>query len=88
MVRDITEKEKEIIINCGQMDYPIKKIAVILDIEESELSTDETFQALYQKGKALGEYVIDQKLFDMAIAGDLKALQKLEARKKIRNRSK
>lgn len=89
MERDITDKEKEIILNLGGMEYPAKKCADILDWpvdEVVELSENEesSFFKIYQKGKTRAEYLIDLKLFEQAQAGDIKSLEKLNNRKRNR----
>jgi len=39
---------------------------------------------LLQKGRDMADYVIDLKLFEMAKSGDIKALEKLDYRKRTR----
>ena len=84
MVR-IDEKNEEMICNFGAFNYSSEKIAAILgcDVEEIEdLKNDENSQLnkLLKKGRYLSEYAIDKKLFEMARAGDIKALEKLTSR--------
>ena len=73
--------QKEQIINFGALGYPIEKISNIMDIKKEVLQC-EIFEELYQKGKDTSDFVIDLKLFEMAKAGDIKALDKLNSRKK------
>lgn len=89
MVRNLTDEEKEKVINFGAFSYDPKKIANITGWNESDVAQslkdpDSEFFALYQKGKDAADYVIDMKLFEMAKSGDLQALQKFEFRKKTR----
>ena len=49
--------------------------------EEIESKTSLLYQLL-QKGRDMADYVIDLKLFEMAKSGDIKALEKLDYRKR------
>lgn len=85
----ITNEMEEQIINFGVFGYNSQKISNILNISvdsiNKELSNDKSnFYKLYQKGKDIADYVIDLKLFEMAKSGDIKALDKLEFRKRNR----
>ena len=80
------------IINFGAFSYPAKKIANILNLEEIDVQKEmdnplSEMAALIQKGKDMADYVIDLKLFELAKAGDLKALEKFEKRKESKNKS-
>ena len=88
---EIKKEQHEQIINCGVFDYNAQKIANILGFEpkdiESEMKNKESeLNKLLQKGKDVADYVIDLKLFELAKAGDIKALDKLIQRKKNRAR--
>lgn len=85
--RRIDEQDEEKIVNFGALNYTPAKMASILDWPEDEvdeLMKDQKsrFSRLYHKGADLSDYLIDKKLFEMAKAGDLKALQQYEFRKK------
>ena len=86
----LTEEQKNIIIDCGAYGYDANRIAGILELSITEIEAElknyssEIFH-LYQKGVYRAEYVIDKKLFELAQSGDIKALEKLELRKKLRN---
>ena len=91
-MRKFKDDEKENIINFGALNYNAKQISLILGDKESsilDLLSDENseFSKLYNKGKATAEYLIDWKLCEMAKAGDLAALKKFEARKRLKNGS-
>jgi len=84
-----SEEQKEIIINAGAFDYDLNKIANILDVDCKELkqqykNINSEFYQLFKKGKDRFDYAIDNKLFQMARNGDIKALEKLEQRERIR----
>lgn len=86
----LTKEQEEQVINFGVFDYPADKISSILGIELSEIKKDlanekSKLNQLLEKGKNISEYIIDLKLFDMAKNGDIKALDKLESRKRERN---
>jgi len=89
---DINLTDDEIIekvINFGAFDYDNQKMANILNVDLKtidEFMTDDNsaFKKLYNRGQDLSDYVIDTKLFDLARTGDIKALEKLDRRKIIR----
>ena len=84
-----TKEQEEIVINCGVFNYGVEKISNVTEIELSEVkkqlkSKSSMLSKLIQKGVDMSDYVIDLKLFNMAKAGDIKALEKLEMRKDTR----
>lgn len=86
---EIKKEQEEQVINFGVFDYDAKKIASILGFDKTEVSEelknkDSKLCLLLQKGKDMADYVIDLKLFEMAKTGDIKALEKLDQRKRIR----
>ena len=86
---EIKKEQKEQVINFGVFNYDSKKIASILELDkdevDSELKNEESeLSKLLQKGKDMADYVIDLKLFEMAKTGDIKALEKLDLRKRMR----
>lgn len=86
---EIKKEQEELIINFGAFGYDSEKISNILGVSELEISKEmddenSLFSKLLQKGKDMSDYVIDLKLFEMAKAGDIKALEKFEFRKKER----
>uniref|UniRef100_UPI004047E20F hypothetical protein n=1 Tax=Roseivirga sp. TaxID=1964215 RepID=UPI004047E20F len=89
MERNLTEEEKEKLINCGAFGYDYQTIAAVLNIEDQEaenlLKKGSEGHKLYERGQKRAEYVIDLKLFEMAQSGDLKALEKFERRKVLRS---
>jgi hypothetical protein len=86
---EIKKEQKEQVINFGVFDYSSKKIASILGLDKSEVDSElknkeSELSKLLQKGKDMADYVIDLKLFEMAKTGDIKALDKLDSRKRMR----
>lgn len=89
MERHITEKEIEQIINLGALGYTPNLCSEILGWEQKEIeyllkNKESVFYKNFQKGEIRAQYVIDLKLFELAQQGDIKALDKLELRKKLR----
>lgn len=87
----IKKEQEEQIINFGAFNYPSKKIASILEIKKEEIDSEmknkeSALSKLLQKGVDMSDYVIDLKLFDLAKTGDLKALNKLDIRKRKYNK--
>ena len=86
-------EEIEQIVNFGVFEYDSAKIANILkkDIKEVEkelIQKKSEMSILMQTGRDMSDYVIDLKLFELAKSGDMKALEKLEERKRQRLRKK
>ena len=75
----MNEEKKEQALNFGALGYKVSQICIIWDCQESDLNDD--FWRLYQKGEAMAQYVMDLKVFEMAKAGDLKAMQQWNASK-------
>jgi len=89
MVRALTEKEREQVINLGALEYSAEHCAAVLgwsikDIQSAFNDQDSDFFKAYESGRLKAEYVIDLKLFEQAQAGDIKSLDKLELRKRRR----
>jgi hypothetical protein len=85
----IEKENEEQIINFGVFNYDALKIANILGLTETEIETEiknenSDLSKLLQKGRDMADFVIDLKLFEMAKSGDIKALEKLDYRKRIR----
>ena len=84
MERTITDQEKEAILNFGAFGYEPEKMASILGWGVDEVKTGLVggeFLELIQRGKNMAEYALDKKLWDMALSGDMKAMQAFELRK-------
>ena len=75
-------------VQVGTLGYPLSKIINVLDIDDVKQFTKDfdnpksEVAISYQKGVDKADFVLDSKLFDMAKGGDLKALDKYEARKR------
>jgi hypothetical protein len=52
------------------------------EVEKAMKDVNSVFYELYEAGKNQSMYLLDLKLFEMAQSGDIKALEKLEQRKK------
>ena|SRR5436309_1102757 len=84
------------IIGVGTLGYSLQKIINVLDIEAADVEQftndfydgDSAIAKAYQKGVDKADYAIDIKLFEMAKAGDLIALQQYEQRKRIQQLKK
>lgn len=89
MVDVSSKSNEEMIVNFGALGYNASKMAIIIGAEEIEIETlmkdsSSAFSKLYKKGVGVAEYVIDLKLFELAKTGDIKALEKLDQRKRQR----
>lgn len=87
MERTITDQEKEAILNFGAFGYEPEKMASILGWGVNEVKAGLSggeFAKLIQQGKDMGEYALDKKLWEMALSGDMKAMQSFELRKAMR----
>ncbi len=76
-------------VQLGTLAYPVSKIINILDIENtSEFikhfdDPKHPIQLNYKKGIDKSDFVLDNKLFEMAKNGNLKAIEKYEEKKRI-----
>lgn len=85
---EILKEDEEKVINCGAFNYSAGKIASLLGLEKEEVADElrneeSLLFKLYQRGKDMADYAIDLKLFELSRAGDLKALEQFNKRKKI-----
>lgn len=86
-MNNLTEDQKKMLKNMGALGYPAKKISNIMKLDvsflESQLSNQnsEIFK-IYNEGADYASYIIDLKLFEMAQSGDIKAIEKMEKRRK------
>lgn len=80
MVRDLDDKEREMIINFGALNYQPSMIAEILGIDETQVNIDgnDELAKLYRRGRSIAKYKLQMKVFELAQQGDLKAIQKYE----------
>lgn len=90
---EIKKEHEEMIVNFGVFDYDAEKISNILgvnrDIIQKELNIKHSpLNQLLKKGKDMADYVIDLKLFEMSKSGDMKALEKLNERMRMRSNSR
>jgi hypothetical protein len=87
---NFTEEQQKVIKNMGALGYDALRISSIMGFEvkvvESWLKGDCNFRKIYDDGARYAEYLIDLKLFEMAQAGDLKAMDRLnDKRESIAN---
>jgi hypothetical protein len=88
MDRNLTDQEREKIINFGAFGYKSDIMSTILeigisDIDELMKDTKSEFYLLYKKGEAISRYLLDVKIFDMAKSGDLKAIERYERSRRL-----
>jgi hypothetical protein len=81
------------IVNFGALGYDAPRCAGVMQLPEKDIAAQmanpqSEFQQLYTMGQYRAEYVIDIKLFELAQAGDIKAVEKLEMRKRVRKQGK
>lgn len=87
MERKFTIEEKEKIVNFGAFGYEDPEMmANILDWDTKEVVREMKkkrgqWQDLYKKGRDRSTYAVDMKLLDMAMQGDMKAIEEIERRK-------
>jgi hypothetical protein len=86
MDRNLTPEEQEKIINFGAFGYQNEEMSIILGWDTKKEMSDKNseFSKLYEKGKVVSEYLLMTKVFEMAKAGDLKALEKYTIMKRLR----
>ena len=79
------QKQKDIIIDCGALNFTPQEIALLLEIPIDKVNTllqdkQSDFYKWIEKGRITARYVLLKKLFTMAQEGDLKALAEFEER--------
>lgn len=84
----LTEEQQKMLKNMGALGYPPVKILNIMEFDKSEFDKEfknenSEIKKCYNQGADYANYLIDLKLFEMAQSGDIKAIDKLEARKKV-----
>jgi len=90
----MTDKSQKAIVEGGAIGYNAETILMLVSDEDfSELTKqsgdrESEFWRLHAKGEVKSQYLIDQKLLEMAQSGDLKAIQKMEQRKAVLKRVK
>ena len=85
----LNDEQKEVVIKCGAFGYDAEKLANILELSvevvEIEIKKKTSDIAIcYKLGIDRFDFSIDSRLLQMAQSGDIKALEKLEFRKKMR----
>lgn len=73
----------------GQLGYPPKRMAILLDIAEEDVEQfinswsdlKSPLRRAYETGRAKAEYAIDKALYTSAKEGDIDALNKLNERR-------
>lgn len=84
----MTELSQKAIVNGGAIGYDAETILMLVDdvdladLTKQSAKKDSEFWRLYLKGEVKSQYVIDQKLLEMAHSGDLKAIQQMEIRRR------
>jgi glycosylphosphatidylinositol transamidase (GPIT) subunit GPI8 len=85
-----TEDFLKKIIQMGILEYTCDKILNILDefiedqnkfIKDFNNDNSEVYKA-YKKGKDKADFIIDQRLFELAKTGNIAAIEKIEQRKR------
>lgn len=87
-MNNLNEDQIKMLRNMGALGYPPSKIASIMEFSITEVSTlmnneNSEFYKIYMSGHDLANYLINLKLHDMALSGDIKAIDKLSERKKL-----
>lgn len=86
-MNNFTEDQQKMLKNMGALGYDARKISSItgldIDLVEADFrNPDSDLKKLYQSGADMAQYKIDLKLLEMAMAGDLKAMQTIEINKR------
>lgn len=79
MVGAITAGKEKILMNCGAFGYTVEVLASILKEPEKEvgklMQPGGDYRVIYERGKNMARYKIDEKLFDMGLSGDIDAIR-------------
>lgn len=87
---NLTEDQQKEMVNMGALGYTPEIVASIMGFPEKEVfaelgKKDSEMSKLYLKGQNMNQYKIDLKLLEMAQSGDIKAIDKLDMRKRQMN---
>lgn len=82
MIDDNELKQK--FFDFGALKYPAKKMASVLRVglPELEKMLKSGMQQCYDSGADSFDFAMDRKLMEMALGGDLKALHKIESKRR------
>lgn len=79
MVGTIDESKKKVVINAGAFGYNAEILASLLDEEVKDvlvkMKPGGEYWKLYNKGRNMAKYRIDEKLFELACSGNLDAMR-------------
>jgi len=90
---DYTADQLKRLTQLGALGYGAKKCANVIEVDFTDdfarefHNPESEIGKAYQKGKDMADFAIDAKLFELAKAGDIKALEKLETRQYERTRN-
>jgi hypothetical protein len=89
--KDKNEELIDLVVSFGIVGYPLDKILNIIpnDVDHYLFTAqfynpDHPIAKAYQRGQDRRDFDIDIKLFNLAISGNLDALEKFERRKRMR----
>jgi hypothetical protein len=76
---------KQKLMDFGALNYTNKKIALILDeslqVVNLNMKPGGDWLEVYERGREIFAYAVNQKLMEMAVSGDIKAIEKIEKMK-------
>lgn len=80
----MNDEMKQQFLDFGALGYTDAKMMSILQVEQGELVElkKQGGEQAYQSGRDQFDFAVDRKLMQMAAGGDLKALQKIELRRR------
>lgn len=87
MERTLDTGTLEHIETFGALKYDNAKMAAILQWSPAEVvqemkDPDSQYRKTYDRGRLMAEYKIDKKLFELALAGNFSAIERLQGKKK------
>jgi hypothetical protein len=88
---EYTEDFLNKIVTLGALTYPLSKIINVLEIKQEDVAqftadfddSESIVAKHFQKGIDISDYSVDIQLFELAKAGNLKAIEMYGERKKL-----
>jgi len=79
----MSEEIQQKYMDFGALGYKKDRIALILGLTKSDLEKQwKDYERYYKQGSSEFDFQIDRKLMGLAMGGDMKAMDKLERKKR------
>lgn len=82
MDSEMTEELRKSLLDFGALSYSVEQMGLVLGMSRVEVADmlQGGGQVVYDQGRARFRFALDRKIMELAMKGDLKAIEKLESR--------